>query len=152
MEAHEIVGLVLAVPVGFLAGAFLLSVAAALCNIENLSYLKCCGICAAQVLLSGGIGWAALSALDQNGYGIADLGKGTPGQLWATILALTGLTLVVMILTVILLRFAIPVGLARAVRMCVLWYAITLLVCGLVGGLVLVGMAGWQIGHPRTNG
>jgi hypothetical protein len=133
-----------AIVVGIAVNGFLTLVAAALAGIEDLSFRKACALYVPELILVGGAGALFFFVLTPEAF--AGGSRGSTGGQWTTpALVLGSLVLVSLVVAVLTYCLFIPVRLGRAVRMWVMRLAVSLVLYGLVTGLVLVGMAIYQV-------
>ena len=117
---------------------------AALAGIEDLSFIKACALCLPELVISLCVG--ALFAFVLTPEAFAGGSRGPAGGQWTTTAMVFGTQLLVsLVVAVLTYCIFIPVRLGRAVRMWVMRMAVSLVLYGLVAGLVLVGMAIYQV-------
>ena len=144
-----IVGVVVGVPLGTLLGAFLLMVSASLCNVETLRFRRACGIVLLETVLATPLTVGGILLMGVLGYPLKELKDFTPEQFLVACGLLGVLVAVLLVVSVILFRLLIPVSIGKAARIWVLRFLINLLLTDLVGGVVLVGLAIYQVASPK---
>jgi hypothetical protein len=144
-----IVGVVLGVPLGILLGGFLLSISAALCNVEELRFSRACGIVLLETVFVAPITAGGIFLMGVLGYPLTEIKDFSVEQFLVACGLLGVLLAVVLVVSVIVFRLLLHVGVRQAARIWALRFLIQLLLTGLVGGFVLVGLAVTQIASLR---
>jgi hypothetical protein len=145
----NILWIIVGVLVGLPLGAFLLTTAAALCNVENLRFSKACGIVAIELLVTAPIVLGGIWLIGRLGYSVQELKEASFEQFLITNALLAMLLGVILVVSMVLFRISLPVGYARAAKIWILRFLINVLLLGLAGGLALVGLAVYQIATPK---
>jgi hypothetical protein len=144
-----LLGVLVGLPLCVALGALLLTTAAALCNVEDLRFLKACWIILVELVITVPVAVGGVLLIGVLGYSVQEL-KEAPFEQFVITNALLGAVLGVMLMvSVILYRIVIPVGYWRAAKIWVLRFLINVLLAGLAGGMALVGLAVYQIANPK---
>jgi len=130
----------LAVLIAVIAGAFMLQAACALCNIEDLGYFKALLLIVLLIPVNAPIGLGIFFA----GQYLVSSGAWSKDALLGTALAL-GYPLTWLVSGLVLF-WPLHVSYLKAVLVAIMHNVISLVVGGVLGGLILVGLALVQLG------
>jgi hypothetical protein len=144
-----ILGVLVVLPLCIALGAFLLTTAAALCNVEDLRFIKACGIVVIELLITIPIALGGVLLIGLLGYSVQELKEASFEQFVITNALLAVLLGVILVVSAVLYRIIIPVGYRKAAKIWVLRFLINVLLAGLAGGMALVALAVYQIANPK---
>jgi hypothetical protein len=139
-----IFAVLIGLPLGIALGGLLLSAAASLCNVEHLRYLRACGIVALEAVIALPISFGSILLLGLLGHSLEELREPSLEQFVVAVL-LGAVQLVLILLSIVLFRFLIPVGFLRAGKIWLFRFLMSLLLYALISGMALVGLAIFQI-------